>query len=65
MAQAMLEVASNKDLRDSLIARGLEYVKRNGWDQKKREYLDLIDSLSTESFKDVPLARTPAPAIER
>jgi glycosyltransferase involved in cell wall biosynthesis len=65
MAQAMLEVASNKNLRDSLIARGLEYVKRNGWDQKKREYLDLIDSLSTESFEDVPLARTPAPAIER
>jgi glycosyltransferase involved in cell wall biosynthesis len=65
MAQAMLDVASNKDLRDSLIARGFEYVKRNGWDQKKREYLDLIDSLSTENFEDVPLARTPAPAIER
>jgi glycosyltransferase involved in cell wall biosynthesis len=65
MARAMLEVASNKDLRDSLIARGFEYVKRNGWDRKKREYLDLIDSLSTEDFDDVQLARTPAPAIER
>jgi glycosyltransferase involved in cell wall biosynthesis len=65
MAQAMLDVATNKDLRDSLTARGYEYVKRNGWDQKKREYLDLIDSLSTDRFEDVPLSRTPAPAIER
>ena len=65
MAQAMLDVATDKSLRDSLIARGYDYVKRNGWDQKKREYLDLIDSLSTESFEDVPLARTTVPAVER
>lgn len=65
MAQAMLEVANDKNLRDSLIARGYEYVRRNGWDQKKREYLDLIDSLSTETFEDIQIAHTPAPATER
>ena len=53
MAQAMLDVAEDKNLRESLIARGYEYIERNGWDQKRKEYLDLIDSLSTERFDDV------------
>jgi glycosyltransferase involved in cell wall biosynthesis/peptidoglycan/xylan/chitin deacetylase (PgdA/CDA1 family) len=53
MAEAILDVVNNKDLRESLAARGYEYVKRHGWDQKKREYLDLIDSLSTEFFSDI------------
>jgi hypothetical protein len=53
MAAAMLDVINNKDLRESLVARGYEYVERHGWDQKKREYLNLIDSLSTELFLDV------------
>ena len=52
MAKAMLEVISDKDLRESLARRGYEYVKRNGWGQKKHEYIDLIDSLSTEVFTD-------------
>jgi len=42
-----------------------EYVKRNSWDQKKKEYLDLIDSLSTECFDDVQLAPDPASAVQR
>jgi len=53
MAEAMLEVIHSVDLRESLARRGYEYVKRNGWDQKKHEYIDLIDSLSTEVFADV------------
>jgi glycosyltransferase involved in cell wall biosynthesis/peptidoglycan/xylan/chitin deacetylase (PgdA/CDA1 family) len=53
MAEAMLDVFDDKDLRQSLITRGYEYVERYGWDQKKKEYLDLIDSLSTELFVDV------------
>lgn len=53
MAEAMLEVIKSKDLRESLARRGYEYVKRNGWDQKKHEYIELIDSLSTETFDDV------------
>jgi len=53
MAHAMLDVINNKDLRESLITRGYEYVARNGWNQKKKEYLDLIDTLSTEHFGEV------------
>jgi glycosyltransferase involved in cell wall biosynthesis/peptidoglycan/xylan/chitin deacetylase (PgdA/CDA1 family) len=53
MAKAMLDVINNKDLRESLAQRGSEYVKRHAWDQKKKEYLDLIDSLSTENFTEV------------
>ena len=64
MAQAMLDVVNDKDLRDSLIARGYEYVERNGWDQKKKEYLALIDFLSTESFDDVQLAPGRASAAQ-
>jgi glycosyltransferase involved in cell wall biosynthesis len=53
MAEAMLDVINDKNLRQSLIARGYEYVERHGWGLKKKEYLDLIDSLSTELFVDV------------
>ena len=53
MAAAMLDVIKKKDLRESLARRGYEYVRRNGWDQKKQEYIDLIDSISTETFSDV------------
>jgi glycosyltransferase involved in cell wall biosynthesis len=58
MAQAMLDVINNPDLRESLITRGYEYVEQNGWGQKKKEYLDLIDALSTERFDDYPLTLT-------
>jgi glycosyltransferase involved in cell wall biosynthesis len=53
MAEAMLDVIRSPLLRDSLVARGYEYVERNGWGEKKKEYMDLIDSLSTERFDDI------------
>ena len=65
MAEAMLDVINNKDLRQSLIAHGYEYVERNGWGRKKKEYLDLIDGLSIEHFDDVQPALTLASAIEQ
>lgn len=61
MASAMLDVIHDKDLRASLVARGYEYVERNSWGRKKKEYLDLIDSLSTERFDDVEPALRPPP----
>ena len=64
MAQAMLDVVNDKELRESLIARGYEYVARHGWDEKKQKYLDLIDSLSTERFSDFQLAPTAPPTVE-
>ena len=53
MADAMLDVIRNKGLRQSLVARGYDYVEHNGWGRKKKEYLDLIDSLTIEQFDDV------------
>jgi glycosyltransferase involved in cell wall biosynthesis len=53
MAEAMLDVINDRKLRDSMVQRGYEYVERNGWTRKKKEYLDLIDSLSTERFDDI------------
>ena len=53
MAKAMLDVINNRDLRESLVTRGYEYVQRNNWATKRQGYLDLIDSLSTETFDDI------------
>jgi len=47
LSEAILDVANNERLRNGLIVEGLEYVARNGWDGKKKEYLDLVDALST------------------
>lgn len=67
MADAMLEVIDDAELRRTMIVRGHEYVARNCWLQRKQEYLDLIDSLSTERFDDFTVPHpgrefaTPAP----
>lgn len=53
MARAMLDVAKDDKLRESLVGRGYDYVARHGWGQKKQEYLNLVDSLSTERCCDV------------
>jgi glycosyltransferase involved in cell wall biosynthesis/peptidoglycan/xylan/chitin deacetylase (PgdA/CDA1 family) len=64
MAKAMLDVINDRALHDSLVARGYEYVELNSWGLKKRDYLDLIDSLSTERFDDVQPTLRQAPAQE-
>ena len=53
MAKAMLEVLQDQSLRESLIKEGYEYADRHGWDRRKSEYLNLVDSLSTETFPSV------------
>ena len=50
LADAMLELIRSKPLRDSLSARGREYVARQSWDARKRDYFDLVDSLTVEAF---------------
>ncbi len=50
MADAMLDVIEGKALRETLSAKGLEYVERNSWDRKRNEYFQLVDSLTTEEF---------------
>lgn len=47
LARAMLAVARDSELRQSMIRRGLEYVERNNWENKKDEYLALVDQLAT------------------
>ena len=58
LADAMLEVIQDEALRKSLVAKGLEYARINSWDEKKNEYLKLIDSLTTQSFDDVDTQHT-------
>ncbi len=50
LAAAMVDVIENASLRESLIAGGLEYVSRHSWGSRKRDYLELVDSLTTEVF---------------
>jgi glycosyltransferase involved in cell wall biosynthesis len=47
LVDAILDVANNEKLRSHLVAHGLEYVERNGWNGRKKEYLDLMDALSS------------------
>jgi len=51
MAVAMLEIIENQAKREALIANGYAYVERHSWDCKKQEYLQLVDSTSTEAFE--------------
>jgi hypothetical protein len=46
LADAMLEVMRDPRLREGLAARGLEYARRNNWDSRKGDYLDLVDTLT-------------------
>jgi glycosyltransferase involved in cell wall biosynthesis/peptidoglycan/xylan/chitin deacetylase (PgdA/CDA1 family) len=64
LAQAVLEIIASRDLRDSLIRNGFDYVRRNGWDVKKKEYFDLLDRLTVESFSECRLPGD-LPAISR
>ncbi len=45
LAEAILLVAQNEDVRRRLIQKGFEYVNRNSWNLKKKAYLDLVDTL--------------------
>ena len=45
LAAAMLKVYSDPVLRNRLRANGLEYARQNCWTTRRRDYLDLVDSL--------------------
>jgi glycosyltransferase involved in cell wall biosynthesis len=66
MSKAMLEVIEDKALRERLVQKGLEHVRLHNWDSRKKEYLALIDSLTTEPMPNVPVSAGPVvPAIEK
>jgi len=50
LAEAMCEVIENGALREKLIAGGYRYVDLHSWDRRKNEYLNLVDTLSTQIF---------------
>ena len=50
MANAMLDVINDEKLRKTLIANGYKYAELNDWSCRKNDYLELVDSLSTEVF---------------
>jgi glycosyltransferase involved in cell wall biosynthesis/peptidoglycan/xylan/chitin deacetylase (PgdA/CDA1 family) len=56
LADAMLDVIENQTLRKTLVTNGLEYAKANNWDQKKDEYLKLVDSMTTQIVEDLQQA---------
>jgi glycosyltransferase involved in cell wall biosynthesis len=45
LAEAILEVAHDDSLRQRLVANAAEYVARNSWESRKRDYLRLVDGL--------------------
>jgi glycosyltransferase involved in cell wall biosynthesis len=61
LADAILELIRDKTLRDGLASRGLEYVKRNSWDVRRTDYLQLIDALCVESMPSMTRP-TPEPS---
>jgi glycosyltransferase involved in cell wall biosynthesis len=50
LAEAMCDVIHNPALRERLIAGGYRYVDLHSWDRRKHEYLNLVDTLSTQIF---------------
>jgi glycosyltransferase involved in cell wall biosynthesis len=45
LAAAMLDLMRNPELRRTMVHNASEYVGRNNWNLKKREYLNLVDTL--------------------
>jgi len=45
LAEAIVEVLQNNELRQRMIANALEYAARNSWDVHKKDYLELVDAL--------------------
>ncbi len=58
MAEALLSVINDADLRARLSRNGLEYATLNSWNSKKAEYLSLVDSLCAEKFESADLVES-------
>jgi glycosyltransferase involved in cell wall biosynthesis len=65
MANAILDVITRKELRESLVRRGFEYVELNSWSRRKKESVDLIDDLATERFPSTITAASEAVPLVR
>lgn len=45
LADCMLQLARDRDLRNRLVAHATEHVRTHNWDVRKHEYLNLVDWL--------------------
>ncbi len=61
LAEAMLEMLTNQDKRQAFIERASVYAKRNSWDNRRLDYLQLVDSLC-EKEDGIP-AQAEAPSL--
>jgi glycosyltransferase involved in cell wall biosynthesis len=48
LAGAMYEVLTNEKRRLAMVTCGADYVRRNGWEKRKGDYLRLVDSLCSQ-----------------
>ena len=46
LAEAMILLITNKELRQTLILNASEFIEKNNWDMKKKEYIDLVNNLA-------------------
>jgi glycosyltransferase involved in cell wall biosynthesis len=53
LANQILRLTNDTDLRASLIANASKYVQENTWDARKHEYLELVDSLVNAGVQTV------------
>jgi glycosyltransferase involved in cell wall biosynthesis len=54
MAEAVLTVVEDNALRESIIAKGLEYADRNSWEHNYHNYLGLVDRLLATTSPILP-----------
>jgi glycosyltransferase involved in cell wall biosynthesis len=59
LAVAMLEVLTKDEVRRSLIANAAEYVSRHSWENRRLDYLHLVDGLCERTY--TPVAKQLAP----
>ena len=55
LAEQMRILERDTELRERLVANALLYTQNNNWEEKKREYLGIVDSLACPT-KAVPKA---------
>lgn len=51
LAEAMVEMLTNEELRRGMVARASQYAVQNSWEVRKADYLQLVDSLCSVSRK--------------
>jgi glycosyltransferase involved in cell wall biosynthesis/peptidoglycan/xylan/chitin deacetylase (PgdA/CDA1 family) len=56
LAEGMLELLRDRDLRERMAARASEYARHNSWASRQPEYLHLVDSLIAGKKHNVGIA---------